>query len=122
MADETSDTPFLKVRTDQRSSHLLVAPEGELDASTCPALGEVLRTAVRDHEGDVVLDLDGIAFMDSSGLGVLLNAHRRLTRAGRTLHLAVPQDTMVRRLLRQTDLESTFRVHGSRRDAERAVA
>lgn len=106
----------------RRRTHLLVAPEGELDASTCPTLGEVLRAAARDEEGDVVLDLDGIAFIDSSGLGVLLNAHRRMTRAGRRLHLAVSPDGMVRRLLRQTDLESTFLVHGSRRDAERAVA
>ena len=111
----------LKIDLDRRKDHLLVSPDGEVDASTCGQLGEVLRTAVRDETGGhVVLDLSGVAFMDSSGLGVLLNAHRRMTRARRKLHLVVP-DGPVRRLLRQTDLDTTFSVHARRKDAERAL-
>jgi anti-anti-sigma factor len=41
--------------------------------------------AVRKCAGEVVLDLRGVVFMDSAGLHVLLGAHRRLTRASRSL-------------------------------------
>jgi anti-anti-sigma factor len=111
----------LRISTSRRKAHLLVTPGGEVDGSTCGALGEVLRNAAREDGGNIVLDLQGVGFMDSSGLAVLLNAHRRLTRAGRRLHIAVP-DGPVRRLLRQSGLDSTFFVHASRKDAERASA
>lgn len=111
----------LRISTSLRKAHLLVSPDGEVDASTCGALGEVLRTAAREEGGNIVLDLGGVGFMDSSGLAVLLNAHRRLTRAGRRLHIAAP-DGPVRRLLRQSGLDATFFVHPSRKDAEKASA
>jgi anti-sigma B factor antagonist len=114
--------PLLRIETARRRDHLLVRPDGEVDASTCGHLGEVLRTAAREEDGgDVVLDLSDVRFMDSSGLGVLLNAHRRLIRAQRRLHLVVPEGA-VRKLLRQTDLDTTFAVHARRKDAERSVS
>ena len=49
------------------------AIEGELDLATAPELGRILLPAVA-CPGDMVLDLAGLTFMDSSGLRLLLQA------------------------------------------------
>lgn len=57
---------------------------GELDMATAPALREaLLRLASAEDLADLVLDGSGIAFVDSSGLAVLLMGAKRWTHAGR---------------------------------------
>ncbi|MEW2415380.1 STAS domain-containing protein [Streptomyces sp. NPDC046866] len=63
-----------------------VAVVGELDVHTAAAV-EPRLTRVADGGGDVVLDLSGLAFCDSSGIEMLLRLHRRCARAGAQLVL-----------------------------------
>lgn len=58
---------------------------GELDIPTAPRLSAELDAMVRRTDGDVVIDLRKTVFIDSAGLYILLNVHRRLDRAGRKL-------------------------------------
>lgn len=69
---------------------------GELDASNVEQLGAALRPDI-DAGGDVVLDLSGLRFMDSSGIQVVVRAARDLEGRG-NLILLQPGDA-VRRLL-----------------------
>lgn len=72
------DHPELTVRyaDDERPPRLSV--DGELDIGTAPLLREALLRLLADPDiGDVVLDLSGVTFVDSSGLAVLLMAARR---------------------------------------------
>jgi anti-sigma B factor antagonist len=57
----------------------------------------------------VVVDLAGVPFMDSTGLGVLVGALARAREADRRLVLAAPTDRIVR-LLRLTGLDGQFEV------------
>jgi anti-sigma B factor antagonist len=59
--------------------------EGELDLLTAPKLSAAVDAILRHQDKDLAIDLRAVEFIDSSGLHVLLNAHRRLTRAGRRL-------------------------------------
>ncbi|MFN2615992.1 MAG: STAS domain-containing protein [Thermoleophilaceae bacterium] len=62
----------------------VVAPRGEIDALTAPQLGRRLLGLVDDGKTRVVVDLSRVTFMDSTGIGVLLNALRALaSRSGR---------------------------------------
>jgi anti-sigma B factor antagonist len=94
---------------------------GELDLRTVPTLREHLADALARDEGAVVVDLTDVGFIDSTGLAALLNALRRLTRAGRRLLLACA-DGPVLRMLRLTRLDSTFSVHESADAALDALA
>lgn len=64
---------------------LVVAAEGELDALTAPQLREALSAVAGNVP--VVIDLQGITFIDSSGLSVLVGAAKRYAEAG--CHLLV---------------------------------
>ena len=58
---------------------------GELDISTVDRLEQALAQAERDVPPEVVLDLRGLEFMDSSGLRTILQAHKRAEAARRDL-------------------------------------
>lgn len=68
---------------------------GELDAHTAP----LLQAALADVDDErTVLDMAGVAFVDSSGLRVLIQAHQAAGEAGRTLVLTNPSDAVTRLL------------------------
>ncbi len=70
---------------------------GEIDHHTGDALGRALNLTgtPRPH---VVVDLRQVAFMDSSGINILIAAHHALTAAGGRLRLARPTDAVLRTL------------------------
>jgi anti-anti-sigma factor len=69
---------------------------GELDASNVTSLSEVLQPEV-DRGGDLTLDLAGLAFMDSTGIQVLVRTAQGLE--GRGDLILVSPGNLVRRIL-----------------------
>jgi anti-anti-sigma factor len=59
----------------------LLVIEGELDIATAPELTAMLER-LRAHRHPVVLDLDGVTFMDSTGLTTLMDAWLESQRDG----------------------------------------
>jgi anti-sigma B factor antagonist len=86
-----------------------VAVRGELDIHSAPELRAALVGVLDGGATKLVIDLGGVAFMDSSGLGVLVGAHRRLDHLGSKLQLVGVQDP-VARLLSVTGLTRVFDV------------
>lgn len=74
-----------------------LALAGELDAHTAPQLAEHL-VELPAGDADVVLDIERVEFMDSSGLRVVIDVHQRALDAGRRLVLRHPTSA-VQRLL-----------------------
>lgn len=90
----------------------LLALSGRLDVHAAADARLGLADAVDAGHGELVLDLAGLEAVDPTGLGVLVGAHRRAGRGGRTLVL---RDTppAVARLLRRTRLDRVLRQTGS---------
>lgn len=91
---------------------------GELDLASSPELEEQLELVFNSgaHAGPVVLDLRKLAFMDSTGLSVLVKAHRAAEEAGRELCLVKGQP-QVQRLLNLTGVADRLRVIDAPEDA-----
>jgi stage II sporulation protein AA (anti-sigma F factor antagonist) len=62
-----------------------VTVTGELDLALCIKLAPELNAAMRSTVRAVVIDLEDVSLVDSSGVALLLNAFRRLDQAGRQL-------------------------------------
>jgi len=87
-----------------------VAVAGEIDLYTAPRLHSELAAAVMvDGPAQVVVDMAGVDFCDSTGMNVLLAALRRARERGGDLVLAGPRPA-VRKILQVTGLESVFTV------------
>ena len=103
-----SDRPAaLDTVTEAVGQRVVVEVSGELDLSTGPALEQQLVTLIDDGVTDIVLDLSGVSFIDSSGLGVLVVALKRLRFRGGALRLAGCQPP-VRTVLDITALSRIF--------------
>jgi anti-anti-sigma factor len=76
---------------------------GELDLASAYRLRGVLR----DVGGDMTLDLSELTFLDSSGMSVLLGAHRRFEAEGHTLRL-VGMSSSVRRAVHLAGLDEVL--------------
>lgn len=63
---------------------------GELDLATAPELEELVNERL-DAGREVVVDLRGLEFMDSSGIRVLVAAHARAARTGGRLIVVRPR-------------------------------
>jgi anti-sigma B factor antagonist len=69
----------------------VIALVGELDMASAPDLSSVLEPLVVDGPSELVLDLSGLSFLDSSGLALLALAQQRLCVQGRSLRIRSPQ-------------------------------
>src|SRR5215208_3419361 len=95
-------------RSDEEGVHV-VEPRGDVDLASAPALSSVLREEVADGPEEVVVDLTETTHLDSTGVAVLLNAQRRLTRAGSRFAVVAPAGPP-RRVLELTGVADTLRM------------
>ena len=87
---------------------------GDIDASATPALSEAFDAAQVEAEGrGVVVDVEAVTFIDSSGLRVLIDLSRRIAPGHLTLR-AAPRS--VRRLLDLTGLSDAFQLEDALSD------
>ena len=89
---------------------------GELDVVGGPELRQHVMALVRDGDRFVVLDLRGVDFVDSFGLGVLIGALKRVRMLDGDLRLVVAEPR-VRRVFEVCDLDRVFTLHESVDDA-----
>lgn len=71
-----------ELRVDPQVDHTVITVRGELDLATVPALRGALLGAVDRRATRLVLDLTGVTFIDSVGVGAVLHAKRRVAGAG----------------------------------------
>jgi len=112
---------ILDVEEDHNSGAQAMELTGELDAASAPALRERLAEVATRGSGPLVIDLTALDFIDSTGLILLINAKRRLTRRARGFALVCPPGH-VRRVLEVTQLLDALDCHASRHDALGALA
>jgi anti-sigma B factor antagonist len=98
---------------------------GEIDLYTAPRLhGELVTALAGGGPEQIVVDMSGVEFCDSTGMNVLLAAHRRAREQGGDLELAAPRPAIkkildlelaaprpaIKKILQVTGLESVFTV------------
>ncbi len=105
-------------RRDEGDWLKVVAAEGELDAYTGPELQEALTAALAGFEGPpwLLVDLTDVLYLDSMGLGILVQAAKQTVEGGGALAIAC--DTPV--VLKVFDISGTREMLGVRADVEEA--
>ncbi|MBX3314460.1 MAG: STAS domain-containing protein [Actinobacteria bacterium] len=83
---------------------------GEVDVATAPRLREQLIALVNDQRFLLVVDLTDVDFIDSTGLGVLIGALKRVRSRDGDLHL-VCNEPRILRVFEITGLDQVFRIH-----------
>src|SRR4051794_2270842 len=99
---------------DERTHVITVS--GEIHVSTAPEFQRGLDAAISRGKTAVVLDLSQTEFIDSTGLSVILNGLRRVTRQRGRMALVCTNPTVLR-LFEITRLDTTFDIHETLEDA-----
>jgi anti-sigma B factor antagonist len=96
----------MQLRTDvsEISGWTVVNVYGELDVATSPDLRELLIRLVGDGANRLILDLEGVDFLDSTGLGTIIGALKRSRTHGGDLRLVCTQ-ARISRLFEITGLD-----------------
>jgi anti-sigma B factor antagonist len=93
-----------------REGRALLTLRGELDLATAPELEQLVNERL-DAGQDVVVDLRGLDFMDSSGIRVLVAAHARAARNDTRLFVVRPADgTAVAKIVDVSGLDGELRI------------
>jgi anti-sigma B factor antagonist len=110
----------LALTTREIDGHQVVAVQGEVDIYTSSVLRERLIELIDAGARSVVVDLSGVDFLDSSGLGVLVGALKRLRTAGGELALVVRSDKLLK-IFKITALDRVFPLRDTVEAATRAL-
>jgi anti-sigma B factor antagonist len=94
----------------------VVAVTGEIDLFTAPEFKQRVSAPIDAGRSNVVVDLRATTFIDSSSLGVLIGAHRRLKLRGGALVVVCDNEAIVK-TFRITGLDGVFTLVPSLDDA-----
>jgi anti-sigma B factor antagonist len=113
----THDELSIDLKNDNDGT-LVFRLRGSLDLATAPTVRAALTDATEQGSNNLIVDLTQLEFLDSTGLGVLIGAHRRRAEHGGTFRLIVSEGP-ISRLLNITGLIAVFAVYRSIDDARK---
>lgn len=106
----------LSVVTRREGARTVISVTGEIDVYTAPTLRERLNELVAEGEYHLVVDMAGVDFLDSTGLGVLVGGLKRTRAHEGTLQLVCDQEKILK-VFRITGLTKVFPIHATLREA-----
>ena len=106
----SQDTLSIDVSTAPDGRIQLFALGGSLDIASSPTLRAALIEAADRDKHEIIVDLTHLEFLDSTGLGALIGAHKRACEHDGSVRL-VAQEGQILRLLRITGLLAVFAVY-----------
>ncbi len=96
----------------ERDGWAVLSVTGEVDVYTAPKFREKLIELVSDGKYQIVVDLEAVDFLDSTGLGVLVGGLKRLRSHDGDLALVCTQ-TRILKVFEITGLTKVFSIHES---------
>lgn len=105
----------------ERDGRTIVTASGELDVHTAPGLKSRLDALSQQPDPALVVDLGGVGFIDSTGLGVLVTTLKHVRESGGTLDVVVSSPRVLR-VFALTGLDVVIPLHATLDEALAAGA
>jgi anti-sigma B factor antagonist len=102
----------LTLSTRAEGDRTVVAVGGEIDVYTAPKLREHLIELVSGGSYHLIIDMESVDFLDSTGLGVLVGGLKRVRSHDGSLRLVCTQDRILK-IFRITGLTKVFPIHAT---------
>ena len=102
----------LTLATREEDGRAIVAVGGEIDVYTAPKLRDQITELVSSGTYNIVIDLEAVEFLDSTGLGVLVGGLKKVRAHDGSLELVCSQERLLK-IFRITGLAKVFVIHES---------
>jgi anti-sigma B factor antagonist len=106
----------LEVETEERGGATVLSLRGEIDVYTAPRLRQAIVDLVDAGSFRLVVDMEKVDFLDSTGLGVLVEGLKRVKNRNGSLSIVATQDKILK-IFDITGLNKAFAIHASVDDA-----
>jgi anti-sigma B factor antagonist len=106
----------MDITVDEVGDVRVVRIAGNLDTQTSPVTQEQLTQLIQDGATKILLDFEELNYISSSGLRVLLVAHKRLEDNNGQVRICNP-NTMVGEVFDTSGFSEIFSVYGSQAEA-----
>jgi anti-sigma B factor antagonist len=106
----------LSLETRNEGDWTVISVGGEIDVYTAPKLRESLVDLVNAGRYFLVVDVEKVDFLDSTGLGVLVGGLKRVRANDGNLRVVCTQERLLK-IFRITGLTKVFSIHDSVADA-----
>jgi anti-sigma B factor antagonist len=119
--DDEEDRVDLSISSESRGEVTVVYVGGEIDVYTAPMLREHLDEHISEGRHHLVVDLQDVPFMDSTGLGVLVGRLKLVRVHDGSLSLVCSSERILK-VFSITGLDKVFQIFASLDDALAATA
>jgi anti-sigma B factor antagonist len=102
----------LTLATREVGDATVVAVGGEIDVYTAPRLRDKITELVGDGVYHLIIDMESVEFLDSTGLGVLVGGLKKVRAHDGSLQLICTQERLLK-IFRITGLAKVFTIHSS---------
>jgi len=99
----------LRIEVEEKEGYHIVTPIGELDVYTVPLFRKVLLRLEGDRKHDLVLDLSKVTFIDSSGLGSLIETYQKVTSVEGTIVFVIENPRFMK-IMKLVNLDKVFKI------------
>jgi anti-sigma B factor antagonist len=106
----------LSLDTRHENGHTIIEIGGEIDVYTAPKLRDRISELVADGNYNLVIDMENVDFLDSTGLGVLVGGLKKLRAHDGSMQLICTQERLLK-IFRITQLAKVFAIYESQADA-----
>ena len=104
------DEISIDIKMENKGEAMIYRLRGSLDLATSPSVRAALMEAASEDKHEIIVDLTQLEFLDSTGLGALIGAHRRALEHDGNVRLVV-REGAISRLLNITGLMRVFPVY-----------
>lgn len=106
----------LSLETRQENAHTVIEVGGEIDVYTAPKLRDQITELVDEGKHHLIVDLEKVEFLDSTGLGVLVGGLKKVRAHEGSMSLVCTQERLLK-IFRITGLGKVFSIHNSQSEA-----
>jgi len=115
MDNELREGTELDVNLEEVGGVTVIVLSGEVDVYSAPKLRDTIRNLVEEGKYNLVVDLERVAFLDSTGLGVLVGGLKRVKPHQGDLGIICDQERILR-IFRITGLTKVFPIYRTREE------
>lgn len=101
---------ILHAHVKEVNGYPVVELEGEIDLSTSPLFKDTVYKIIESGKRDIIIDLNGLEFMDSTGLGVLVAALKKTSMEGGSIRLICGKRN-IKKVFVITGLDKVFAIY-----------
>lgn len=111
----------MNINIERQDNVVIVKPDGEIDLHNSPQLRKTLQDLTKENQPNLLIDLESVSYMDSSGLATLVEVFQSIQKQGKKLALSSPVDT-VKNIFTITRLDEIFSIYPTQKEALKELA